>query len=117
MAVAPLGPASNLPPVSAVSSVARVVRRPKSAKNSRASIAEEGEGDRRRQSPVAQAVPAALEPSIAATFRIGVDQVRAAAVVRGVGSQLPACWVGANLNCGKADTRRRLVGATAFLPG
>ena len=63
---------------------------------------------------VAHAVPAALEPSVAETFGIGVDQVRAAAVVRCVGSQLLACWVGANLDCGKADTRRRLVGATAF---
>jgi len=63
---------------------------------------------------VAHAVPAALAPSVAATFGIGVDQVRAAAVVRCVGSQLLACWVGANLNCGKANTRRRLVGATAF---
>jgi hypothetical protein len=63
---------------------------------------------------VAHAVPAALEPSVAETFGIGVDQVRAGAVVRCVGSQLRACWVGANLDCGKADTRRRLVGATAF---
>jgi hypothetical protein len=62
----------------------------------------------------AHAVPAALEPSVAAVFGIGVAQVRDAAVVRCVGSQLLACWVGANLNCGKADARRRLVGAGAF---
>jgi hypothetical protein len=62
----------------------------------------------------AHAVPTALEPSVAAVFGIGVAQVRDAAVVRCVGSELLACWVGANLNCGKADTRRRLVGATAF---
>jgi hypothetical protein len=62
----------------------------------------------------AHAVPAALQPSVAAVFAIGVAQVRDAAAVRCVGSQLLACWVGANLNCGKADARRRLVGATAF---
>jgi hypothetical protein len=62
----------------------------------------------------AHAIPAALEQSVAEVFQIGVAQVREAAVVRCVGSQLLACWVGANLNCGKADTRQRLVGATAF---
>jgi hypothetical protein len=62
----------------------------------------------------AHAVPAALERSVADVFGIGVAQVRDGAVVRCVGSQLLACWVGVNLNCGKADTRRRLVGATAF---
>jgi hypothetical protein len=62
MAVAPLGPASNLPPVSAVSSVARVVRRPKSAKNSQASVAE-GEGDER---PIA-AMKTPAETSSSAT--------------------------------------------------
>ena len=62
----------------------------------------------------AHAVPAELEPSVAELFGIGVAQVREAAVVRCVGSQLLACWVGANLDCGRADTRRRLVGATAF---
>jgi len=62
----------------------------------------------------AHAVPAALEPSVAEAFGIDVAQVRAAAVVRCVGAQLLACWVGANLDCGRADPRRRLVGATAF---
>ena len=62
----------------------------------------------------AHAVPAELERSVAEVFRIDVAQVRAAAVVRCVGSQLLACWVGANLDCGRADPRRRLVGATAF---
>jgi hypothetical protein len=62
----------------------------------------------------AHAVPAALEQSVAEVFQIGVAQVRDAAVVRCVGSQLLACWVGANLDCGRADPRRRLVGATAF---
>jgi hypothetical protein len=62
----------------------------------------------------AHAVPAALQPSVAELFGIGVAQVRDAAVVRCVGSELLACWVGANLDCGRADPRRRLVGATAF---
>ena len=35
-------------------------------------------------------------------------------MVRCVGPQLMACWVGANLSCGKANVRRRLPGATAF---
>ena len=63
MAVAPLGPASNLPPVSAVSSVARVVRRPESAKHSRASGVEEEVGDER---PVA-AMKTPAETSSSAT--------------------------------------------------
>lgn len=50
MAVAPLGLASNLPPVSKVSPVARVVRRPKSAKDSGAPGTEDGDGD---DSPIA----------------------------------------------------------------
>ena len=63
MAVAPLGPASNLPPVSAVSSVARVVRRPKSAKTSGASGVEAEEGDER---PIA-AMKTPAETSSSAT--------------------------------------------------
>jgi len=63
MAVAPLAPASNLPPVSAVSSVAHVVRRPKSAKHSRASGAEEEGGDER---PIA-AMKTPAETSSSAT--------------------------------------------------
>jgi hypothetical protein len=63
---------------------------------------------------VAQKVPAELEQRVARTFGIGVDQAREAAMVRCVGPRLMACWVGANLNCGKADTQRRLLGATSF---
>ena len=63
---------------------------------------------------IAHAVPPQLESKVAETFGIGVAQVRDGARVRCVRSRLLACWVGANLDCGKADTRRRLSGATAF---
>lgn len=63
MAVAPLGPASNLPPLSAISPVARVVRRPKSAKTSGASSVEAEEGDER---PIA-AMKTPAETSSSAT--------------------------------------------------
>jgi hypothetical protein len=59
-------------------------------------------------------VPVDLLPAVAKTFDIGVDVARPAATIRCVGSKLMACYVGANLNCGKADTRRSLPGATAF---
>jgi hypothetical protein len=63
MAVAPLVPASNLPPVSKVSPVARVVRRPKSAKTSGASGVEAEESDER---PIA-AMKTPAETSSSAT--------------------------------------------------
>ena len=63
MAVAPLVPASNLPPVSKVSPVARVVRRPKSAKTSGASGVGEEEGGER---PIA-AMKTPAETSSSAT--------------------------------------------------
>jgi len=43
MVVAPLGPASTLPPVSAVAPITRVVRRARSGKTSRTSGAAEGD--------------------------------------------------------------------------
>jgi len=63
---------------------------------------------------VAVRVPKELEADVAKAFNITVDMVRDAAQVRCAGAKLLACWVGANLNCGKADTRRSLPGATAF---
>jgi hypothetical protein len=45
MAVAPLGQALIMPPLSPVSRIARVVRRPKSNKGQRDPGAEDGEGD------------------------------------------------------------------------
>jgi hypothetical protein len=59
-------------------------------------------------------VPQELEADVAKTFNITVDMARQAAQVRCVGTKLLACWIGANLNCGKVDTRRSLPGATAF---
>jgi hypothetical protein len=40
--------------------------------------------------------------------------VRDAASVRCVGARLMACWVGANLDCGRGNSRRSLPGATAW---
>jgi hypothetical protein len=64
----------------------------------------------------ARKVPAGLVPAVAEAFKVGVDVVRAddAFLVRCVGPKLLACWVGANLDCGKAVTRRSLPGATAY---
>jgi hypothetical protein len=64
----------------------------------------------------AQKVPAELVPAVAKAFKVSVDMVRDeyGFYVRCVGPKLLACWVGANLDCGKADTRRSLSGATVF---
>jgi hypothetical protein len=59
-------------------------------------------------------VPKNLEADVARTFGLTVDLVRGGAFVRCAGGKLLACVVGANLNCGKADTRRSLPGASAF---
>ena len=63
---------------------------------------------------VAHKAPAELAPAVAKAFDIGPDVVGEAAFVRCVGAKLIACRVGANLDCGKADTRRSLPGASAF---
>jgi len=60
------------------------------------------------------AVSADLVPALAAAFHVDNDAVRNAAFVRCVGARVLGCYVGANLNCGKADTRRTLPGATAW---
>ncbi len=59
-------------------------------------------------------VPPELEAAVAEALGVTVDAAREAASVRCSGGRPMACWVGANLNCGKADTRRSLPGATAF---
>jgi hypothetical protein len=59
-------------------------------------------------------VPADLVSRIGKTFKIDDSAVNAAAFVRCVGLKLFACYVGANLVCDKADTRRSLPGATAW---
>jgi hypothetical protein len=59
-------------------------------------------------------VPKNLEADVARTFGLPVDVVRRGAFVRCAGNRLLACSVGANLNCGKVNTRRSLPGATEF---
>ena len=59
-------------------------------------------------------VPKNLEADVARTFSVPVDLVRGGAFVRCAGARLLACVVGANLNCGKANTRRSLPGASEF---
>jgi len=59
-------------------------------------------------------VPKALEAEVAGTFDIPVEMVRDGAYVRCAGTRLLACAVGANLNCGKANRRRSLPGASEF---
>jgi hypothetical protein len=59
-------------------------------------------------------VPPGLEAEVARTFDIPIEMVRDGAVMRCAGTRLLACAVGANLNCGKANARRSLPGASAF---
>ena len=51
---------------------------------------------------------------VARTFGVPVEIARRGAFVRCAGDKLVARSVGANLNCGKANTRRSLPGARAF---
>ena len=59
-------------------------------------------------------VPPHLVPAVAAAFNIDKDTVPNTAFVRCAGAKLMGCYVGANLDCGKADMRRVLLGATAW---
>jgi hypothetical protein len=59
-------------------------------------------------------VPTDLVAAVAATFQIDNVAVHDAAFVRCVGRKLMGCYVGANLDCFKADKRRALPGATAW---
>lgn len=61
-----------------------------------------------------QPVPASLQQRVAKVFGIDHTAVRVAAFVRCAGPTLMGCYVGANLVCGKADTRRTLPGANAW---
>ena len=63
---------------------------------------------------IAAAVPRKLEPLVAEAFGISADQARESAYVRCAGAKLMACWVGANLDCGKANVHRSLLGANAY---
>jgi hypothetical protein len=59
-------------------------------------------------------VPTDLMARVAQAFEIDIGSVRDAAFVRCVGPTLMGCYIGANLICDKADTRRVLPGATAW---
>ena len=59
-------------------------------------------------------VPRGLESSVAKAFGISVEMARDGAAVRCAGGKLMACWVGANLDCGKANIHRSLLGASAY---
>jgi hypothetical protein len=59
-------------------------------------------------------VPPDLIGAVARTFQIDNDSVRNAAFVRCVGPNLMGCYIGANLDCDKAETSRSLPGATAW---
>lgn len=62
-------------------------------------------------------VPKGLEGDVARTFGVPVDLVRGGAFVRCAKGKLLACLVGANLNCGKANARISLPGASEFCRG
>jgi hypothetical protein len=59
-------------------------------------------------------VPADLTAAVAKAFAVDAAAIVGAAYVRCVGPVLMGCYVGANLVCDKADTRRRLHGATKW---
>jgi hypothetical protein len=59
-------------------------------------------------------VPKDLEAAVAKTFGLPVELVRRGAFVRCAGDKLLACAIGANLNCGKANTRRSLPDASEY---
>lgn len=59
-------------------------------------------------------VPEHLVAHVAKAFKVDDSAVRHASYVRCAREKLLGCYVGANLNCFKADTRRTLPGATAW---
>ncbi len=59
-------------------------------------------------------VPKDLDAAVARTFGVSVDVVRNGGFVRCAGDRLLACLIGANLNCGKANMRRSLPGASEY---
>ena len=59
-------------------------------------------------------VPPGLVVAVAAAFNIDKSAVPNTAFVRCAGPTLMGCYVGANLDCDKANTRRVLPGATAW---
>jgi hypothetical protein len=59
-------------------------------------------------------VPADLAARVGRALNLDDHAVRQATFVRCDGDRLLACYVGANLNCFKANLRRTLPGATAW---
>jgi hypothetical protein len=59
-------------------------------------------------------VPANLAARVGKALQIDAAMVKSATFVRCVGPTLMGCTIGANLVCGKADTRRNIPGATAW---
>lgn len=59
-------------------------------------------------------VPRALQAEVAGAFGVSVDVVSHGASMRCAKGRLLACLVGANLNCGEANRRRSLPGASAY---
>jgi hypothetical protein len=61
-------------------------------------------------------IPLSVAPAVIASFgvRMTPDEVVHTGVMRCVGGQPLACLVGANLNCGKADTRTSNAGASRW---
>jgi len=60
------------------------------------------------------APPAGIVPDVLKTLGLGPDASQEGLYVRCAGAKLLACSVGANLNCFKADVRRKSPGATAW---
>ena len=61
-----------------------------------------------------QHVPVELSAAIAKTLQIDEAALHSGTYVRCAGPKLMGCYVGANLDCFKADQRRKLPGATAW---
>jgi hypothetical protein len=59
-------------------------------------------------------VPADLIGAVARIFQIDNDSARGVAFVRCVGPKLMGCYIGANLDCYKAEKSRSLPGASAW---
>jgi hypothetical protein len=62
----------------------------------------------------ARPAPADMLPMLARAFNLPVEALRSSTYIRCAGGHLLACTVGANLSCGKADTRRHSAAANDF---
>jgi hypothetical protein len=71
-------------------------------------------GDRRSRDAIVAALAFGVLHAVPVSAADSLDLARQLAFVRCAGDRLLACSVGANLNCGKADTRRSLPGAREY---